>query len=117
MRVPIESIQYLVDVFIEGGYAEEEDLDHLDAIYMWLREEEDFQRRAFQKRITRDVNPDYPSKKEVLTEYVPLTGGWMVEPHQFEDPADMPVNRDGEDGPLDDENPPESRATYTIVDT
>ena len=58
MRVPLESIQYLVDVFIEGGYAEDEDLDHLDAIHMWLREEEQYQRRVFEKRITRDLNPD-----------------------------------------------------------
>ena len=33
---PIESIQHLFDVFIEGGWAEEEDLPHLDQIHSWL---------------------------------------------------------------------------------
>ncbi|SRR6266498_3242406 len=131
MRVPLESIQYLIDVFIEGGYAEEEDLDHLDAIHMWLREEEDFQRRAFEKRITRDVNPDYSSAppedgRRVFRCQKCLDGvmhslcdadkvGWVTEAREFTDPAEMPVNRDY-DAPPDPENPAENRATYTIVD-
>lgn len=103
MIPPIDSIQYLVDVFIEGGYAEEEDLDHLDAIHMWLRDEEKARDAAFKRRVNvRDVNPDY---------------GWRTEPRPYENPATMEVNRGGEDGPLDDENPPESRSTYTIVDS
>lgn len=67
MRIPVESIQYLIDVFIEGGYAEDEDHDHLDAIHEWLREEEKTQRQAFEKRINRDVNPDYNTEASAET--------------------------------------------------
>jgi hypothetical protein len=42
VKPPIESIQYLVDVFIEGGYAEnDEDCRHLDEIHGWLMWEKD----------------------------------------------------------------------------
>lgn len=42
MKLPIDSIQYLVDVFIEGGYAEDdEDCRHLDEIHAWLMWEKD----------------------------------------------------------------------------
>lgn len=139
MIPPIESIQYLVDVFIEGGYAEEEDLDHLDAIHLWLRDEEKARDAAFKKRITtKDVNPDYTTIRNMagrVVSYVPdecytlpdgscvapkcslhLSPGWETDPRPFENPATMPVNRDGEDGPLDEENPPENRSTYEIVD-
>lgn len=64
MRVPIESIQYLLDVFIEGGYAEDEDLEYIDDVYEWLEDEKHKKRLAFQKRTVRDVNPDYPSSDE-----------------------------------------------------
>lgn len=38
IRPPIESIQYLLDVFIEGGYTEnDEDIRHIDQIYEWLQ--------------------------------------------------------------------------------
>lgn len=116
MIPPIDSIQYLIDVFIEGGYAEEEDLDHLDAIHMWLRDEEKARDSAFKRRINvRDVNPDYntiispPMSSE--------DSGWKTEPRFYENPATMEVNRGGEDGPLDNENPPENRSSYTIMDT
>lgn len=36
MEPPFKSIQYLLDVFIENGYAEEEDVPHLDEIHSWL---------------------------------------------------------------------------------
>ena len=123
MIPPIESIQYLVDVFIEGGYAEEEDLDHLDAIHMWLRDEEKARDAAFKRRvIVRDVNPDYKTaigsvNPVSLFPKVGTDSGWKTEERPYENPATMDVNRDGEDGPLDDENPPESRGTYTIVDS
>lgn len=42
MNPPIDSIQYLVDVFIENGYAEDdEDCHHLDEIHAWLQWEKD----------------------------------------------------------------------------
>ena len=34
---PVESIQYLLDVFIEGGWTEEEDVEHIDRIDEWLQ--------------------------------------------------------------------------------
>lgn len=111
MIPPIESIQYLIDVFIEGGYAEEEDIDHLDAIFMWIESEEKARDAAFKLRI-RDVNPDYNTANTR-----PQDAGWVTESRYYENPATMEVNRGGEDGPLDEDNPPESRATYTIVDT
>lgn len=126
MIPPIESIQYLMDVFIEGGYAEEEDLDHLDAIHMWLRDEEKARDAAFKRRVnSRDVNQDYITPLGCYTlpdgscrsPSCSLHSGWKTEPRPYENPANMEVNRDGEDGPLDDENPPESRGTYTIVDS
>lgn len=43
---PLESIQYLFDVFIEGGYAEEEDIPHLDEIHAWLLWEHDTRRNV-----------------------------------------------------------------------
>lgn len=103
MIPPLESVQYLVDVFIEGGYAEDEDLDHLDAIHMWLRSEEKARDAAFKRRVTRDVVNN-------------LAGGWVTDPRNWEDPATMPVNRNGEDEPVDDEVITENRSTYTIVD-
>ena len=42
MNPPIDSIQYLIDVFIEGGYAEDdEDCRHLDEIHAWLQWQKD----------------------------------------------------------------------------
>lgn len=121
MIPPIDSIQYLVDVFIEGGYAEEEDLDHLDAIHMWLRDEEKARDAAFKRRVNvRDVNPDYRTavgSVNPVALFPKANVGWETEPRPYENPATMEVNRGGEDGPLDDENPPESRGTYTIVDS
>lgn len=127
MITPIESIQYLIDVFIEGGYAEEEDLDHLDTIHMWLRSEKQARDAAFNLRVfRRDVNPDYPTQEEVDRSQSanhpgvpdrPGVPGWVTESRYYENPATMEVNRGGEDGPLDEDNPPESRATYTIMDT
>lgn len=32
----VESLRYLVDVFVEGGYAEPEDEMHLTAVHRWL---------------------------------------------------------------------------------
>jgi hypothetical protein len=32
----IDSIQYLLDVFIEGGYTEEGDEVHLNVVHRWL---------------------------------------------------------------------------------
>lgn len=32
----LESVKYLLDVFIEGGYAEDDDVQHIDAVYGWL---------------------------------------------------------------------------------
>lgn len=37
IEIPIESIQYLLDAFIEGGYAETEDIPHLDRVHEWLQ--------------------------------------------------------------------------------
>lgn len=115
MIPPIESIQYLVDVFIEGGYAEDEDLDHLDAIHMWLRSEEKARDAAFKLRVQER---DYPVIRNMAGEIVShLSADFVVEPRDWESPADMPVNRGGEDGPLDDEVIPENRSTYVIVDS
>lgn len=139
---PIESIQYLVDVFIEGGYAEDEDLDHLDAIHYWLRDEEKARDAAFKRRINppRNVNPDYDIIRNMAGEIVshvsaaPQRGpdvgcytmpdgscadtncGWSTEARPFENPAEMDSNRVVEDGPIDPESPPENRSSYTIVD-
>lgn len=138
MIPPIESIQYLVDVFIEGGYAEEEDLDHLDAIHMWLRSEEKARDAILKRRINRS-NPIIKNMAGEIVSHLTISkleegcytlpdgscvapdcsmhAGWVTEPRDFENPAEMPVNRDGEDGPVDPEVIPENRSTYTIVDS
>lgn len=69
MRVPIESIQYLLDVFLEGGYAEDEDLEYIDDIHEWLEDEKHKKRLAFKKRTVRDVNPDYTISRIPSTPY------------------------------------------------
>lgn len=50
---PVQDISYLFDAFIEGGYAEPEDIPHLDAIHGWLTAaERDNERRLIEKLMT-----------------------------------------------------------------
>lgn len=35
-RPPFASIRWLMDVFVESGIAEEEDLPHLEQVFGWL---------------------------------------------------------------------------------
>lgn len=97
MKTPIDSIQYLLDVFIEGGYAEEEDLEHIDAVHSWLKEENQKKAEAFQKRIGTKTQ-----RMSFSTPCASGFGGWSVEPHDWEgDPRDevkaFPTDYDFED--------------------
>lgn len=36
LEAPVEAIRHLLDVYVDNGMAEVEDIPHLDAIYDWL---------------------------------------------------------------------------------
>lgn len=89
MKVPIESIQYLLDVFIEGGYAEDEDLDYIDDIHEWLEDEKHKKRLALRKRVVRDVNPDYSVSRLPTTPSASGGFDWDAEERLWPNPLEQ----------------------------
>lgn len=101
MKVPVESIKYLLDVFIESGYYEDEDEDHVDAIDAWLKHEQQERFLAFEKRTRRERGEKHPG---CTVPAVTATLEWNAEVRPWVDPCatnyvptDYPLSEEDED--------------------